>query len=223
MVLGGVGPGIPGPPGPPRSGPDRPAGSGSQSRASSWEPPARCSPTPPPPRWSRSPGSPAWAPSPRPTPWLSPGPGPQQPLQHRLLDRVQHPPGGGGRGHLPEEIGLLPQRGQIGDALPTVPQGHRQVHQHPSRIVPPGSLHQRGQRFRDFRVQPAPLRQLAKSLLPAWPTSPAPSVLTRSRGRSLNFTLKVMPAQVGIVDLSTHSFPYQAGISATGPPSRSAT
>jgi hypothetical protein len=33
----------------------------------------------------------------------------------------------------------------------------------------------------------------------------------------------VMPSKVGYVDLSTHSFPHQEGISATGPPSRSAT
>jgi len=37
----------------------------------------------------------------------------------------------------------------------------------------------------------------AKRRLPAWPTSPDPSALTRSRGRSLNFPLQVMPSQLG--------------------------
>ncbi len=60
-------------------------------------------------------------------------------------------------------------------------------------------------------------RLVSKTRLPAWPTSPSPSARSTIRGRWLNSSLKVMPSLVGIVVVNTHYFPYQEGISATGP------
>jgi hypothetical protein len=84
----------------------------------------------------------------------------------------------GGRGHLPEEIGLLSQGGQVGDALPAVGQGHRQVHQHSSRVVAAAPRHQLGQRVRESRVQPATLRHLGQQ--------PAPGVAHEARSSGTN-------------------------------------
>jgi len=67
---------------------------------------------------------------------------------------------------LPEEIRLLPQRGQVGDALPSVRQSHRQVHQDPSRVVAPPPFHQRTKRLRESLVQPAALRQFGQETAP---------------------------------------------------------
>jgi len=59
-------------------------------------------------------------------------PGGTQPGQPVCLggDSFEHPPGGRGRGDLAEQLGLLPQGGQVAQAVATIGQHHRQIPQH---------------------------------------------------------------------------------------------
>ena len=58
------------------------------------------------------------------------------PFQLALADRQQHPPRGRHRRHLPEQGWLASQRGQVRDAPTTVGEHHRQVAEHPPRLMP---------------------------------------------------------------------------------------
>ena len=55
--------------------------------------------------------------------------------QLRLAERVQQPRRGRVRGDRAEQIGLLRQRPQIGNAIAAVDHRRREINQHPSRIV----------------------------------------------------------------------------------------
>jgi hypothetical protein len=65
-----------------------------------------------------------------------------QPGQAQLVggDLLHHPPGGRGRGDRAEQLRLVAQHRQVAQAVPTIGQHHRQVPQHPARVmaVPPG-------------------------------------------------------------------------------------
>ena len=70
-----------------------------------------------------------------------PGPGAGQPQPGQALlaglgQALDDPPGGRGRGHRPEQPGLVPERGQVAQAVPTVGQHHRQVSHHLAGPVP---------------------------------------------------------------------------------------
>jgi hypothetical protein len=92
----------------------------------------------------------------------------RQPGQAQLVtsDPLHHPPGGRGRGHRAEQLRLVAQHRQVGKAVPTVGQHHRQVSQHPARVVAmpwrlatAGPPRQRGR-------QPEPVGQLGKQRRP---------------------------------------------------------
>jgi hypothetical protein len=75
-------------------------------------------------------GRPPRSRTPLPDPGPGSGPGSLDPLQHALLDRLHHPPGGGLGGHLSEQAGLVAEHLQVREAVAAVGQGYRQVHQH---------------------------------------------------------------------------------------------
>jgi hypothetical protein len=58
-----------------------------------------------------------------------------QPLQGRLVDRVEDPPRGRVAGHRPEQARLLPQHREIGDRRTTIGQQHRQIDRDPARVM----------------------------------------------------------------------------------------
>jgi len=50
-------------------------------------------------------------------------------------ERVDHPPGGGDRGHLPEEVRLVVQDGQVGEAVAAIGDAHGEVAQHLAGVM----------------------------------------------------------------------------------------
>jgi hypothetical protein len=67
-----------------------------------------------------------------------------------------------GRRHRAEQFGLVSHHGQIADRLATIGQHHRQIDQHPPRIVPRLTLPQRGHRTRELLRQAGHLGQIRK-------------------------------------------------------------
>jgi hypothetical protein len=70
------------------------------------------------------------------------GPGGAQPGQPISVDgdSFDHPPGSRSRGHRTKQLGLIPQGGQVGKAVATVGQHHRQIPQHPRvRVAAPAA------------------------------------------------------------------------------------
>ena len=63
----------------------------------------------------------------------------RRPASRAVVDRVQHPPRRRRRRDRPVQAGLIAQRGDVPDRLPTVGEHHRQIHQHLTRIVPTGT------------------------------------------------------------------------------------
>ncbi len=71
----------------------------------------------------------------RPGPLPRRGPCRPQEIQPHRVDPVHHPPRGRVRGDRPEQLRLIPQRPQVPQRVPTVCDGHRQIHQHlPGRM-----------------------------------------------------------------------------------------
>jgi len=56
-------------------------------------------------------------------------------LKTRGVDRVDHPKRRGGRRHLPEQVELIAQRAQVGQAVSAIGEHHHQITQHDARIV----------------------------------------------------------------------------------------
>jgi hypothetical protein len=89
-----------------------------------------------------------------------------KPIQRLLVDAVEDPPHGRGRGHRPEQPGLIPQHRQIRDRLPTVGEHHRQIDQHPARVVARTTLPQPGQRVAERRAHPGSIGQIPQQPRP---------------------------------------------------------
>jgi hypothetical protein len=74
---------------------------------------------------------------PGPPPGLRPGqPQPGQASLAALGEALDDPPGGRDRGHRAEQPGLIPKRGQVAQAIPTIGEHDRQVSQHLAGSVP---------------------------------------------------------------------------------------
>jgi hypothetical protein len=91
---------------------------------------------------------------PRPSP-RDPNPG-----QRSRVDAVQDAPGGGIRGHRPEQCRLVAQNGQVSDRLTTLGEHHRQVDSDPARAVARIALAQRRQRLAHRRRQASHIGQI---------------------------------------------------------------
>jgi hypothetical protein len=69
-------------------------------------------------------------------------PSPRDVAQPVAVDRLEHPPHRRVRRHPTEQVGLLAQHGDVGQAVTTVGEHHRKVSQHDPRIMrratPPG-------------------------------------------------------------------------------------
>jgi hypothetical protein len=75
-------------------------------------------------------------------------------------ERVDHPPGGGDRGHLAEEVRLVVQDGQVGEAVSAIGDADGEVPQHLAGVVRPPTPLQAGELPRERRGQPHPIGQL---------------------------------------------------------------
>jgi hypothetical protein len=71
----------------------------------------------------------------QPGPFPRDRPGELHPIQERLPDRVEDPPGGRGGGHRPEQVLLVAQHREIADRDAAVGEHHRQISQHTARRV----------------------------------------------------------------------------------------
>ena len=121
------------------------------------------------------------------------GPGGPQPGQSVRVggDPLDDPPGGRGRGHRAEQLRLVPQHRQVGKAVPTIGQHHRQVPQHRrvrmaatvARLVPASDL-----------VNPTRSASSPSNAAPAWPTTPTPSVVTSKLDRELVACTRKVPS-----------------------------
>ena len=102
------------------------------------------------------------------------------------------------RRHRPEQRGLFPQHGHVGQAVPAQRQRHRQV-----RDIFPGSWMARAARHRSSpsdsrRLRPVTCSTWVSSRAPAWDTIPDPSADTMTLGgRAVFFTGKVPSAGCG--------------------------
>ena len=72
----------------------------------------------------------------RPGPLAGRGPDRPEPVQMLGVDPVDSPPRGRFGGDLPEQLGLVPQRRQVRQRVPTIGDHHRQIGQHPPRRMP---------------------------------------------------------------------------------------
>ena len=68
------------------------------------------------------------------------GPRSTQRREFNGTDPIQHPIGGGVRSDRTEQRGLIAQRGQVRQAVPTISEGDSQVGQEPTRQVHLGPL-----------------------------------------------------------------------------------
>jgi hypothetical protein len=80
--------------------------------------------------------------------------------QVRLRDRVQDPPAGGVRGDRPEHGLLVAEGGDVADRGPTIGDHHRQIDQHPARVVRGLRSRPPGQSFRQRGREPGPVGHL---------------------------------------------------------------
>jgi len=80
-----------------------------------------------------------------------------QPLKAPGVDAVDDPKRGRVRGDLAEQVGLVAQRAEIGQAVAAIAEHHDQITQHHARIVRGGPLSRRCHRLRQRRGQPDPV------------------------------------------------------------------
>jgi hypothetical protein len=99
-------------------------------------------------------------------PGRGPGLGPSRPraAQDGLVDLAHRPPDGGGGGHIAEQLGLVPQRGHVGDALATAGQHHRHLGQQPAPVLARRPLARPGHGRRIGRSQAEPIGEIPKKV-----------------------------------------------------------
>ncbi len=86
--------------------------------------------------------------------------------QTHVSDRVQNTPACRVRGHRPEHTRLITERGDIADALPAISDHHRQIAQHPTRVVRRLRRGPTGEHRRQLRGQRGPVRQISQQPRP---------------------------------------------------------
>jgi hypothetical protein len=77
----------------------------------------------------------------------------------------QHPPGGRGRADSPEQLRLVPQAGQVADAVATVSEHDHQIAQHLTAVMSAGAHAEVGAAAK-FAGQAQPVCQLTKQCCP---------------------------------------------------------
>jgi len=123
-----------------------------------------------------------------------------------LGEALDDAPGGRGRGHRAEQPGLVSERGQVAQAVPTIGQHDRQVGQHLAGPVPNPTwllaTHPAIQRC----WQPETIGQLNQQHTPACPTSPSPSAVTSNPASGLVACTRKVPSLTGDRDLQQAAF-----------------
>ena len=74
--------------------------------------------------------------------------------QALIVDGLDHPPGGRARGDTAEQVGLVPQRRHVRQAVPAVGEHDRQVDEHPPRVMAAATPTDRRHRDRQGIAQP---------------------------------------------------------------------
>src|ERR1039458_537456 len=129
-------------------------------------------------------------PEPRPGPGVSQPDRVQQPWRGR--DPVDDPKRRRIRRHRPEQHLLLTDSTEVRDAFAAVGQHHREVADHPARVMTATPLLDPSQPRRQRRGDPTLSAPWAISALPARETKPAPSDVTSTvTGRPSRITVKV--------------------------------
>ena len=133
-----------------------------------------------------------------------------------VAESVQQPPTGGVRGHRPEQGGLVGQDRDVADRLGAVGDRHRQIDQHPPRIMPRPRPTHPVQRGTQLGGQRGGAGQIGHSRDRACDTTPDPSGVTMILGRvAVARTPKVPLYQVRL-GLRQPSLPWSRG--SFGPP-----
>ena len=131
---------------------------------------------------------------------------------------IDHPPSGGDRGHFPEEVRLVVQDRQVGEAVPTVGDADSEVTQHLTGVMSAPTLLQAGEPPGQRRGQPDPVGQLDQKVAAGVRNHPV-AVRRHHRSRPLG-TLHLESAplfgilersatRVSLVRWGTFSFPPQ--------------
>lgn len=104
----------------------------------------------------------------------------------RIDARQQSPRGGIGRDGA-EDLGLVPQQGQVGDCLPAVGQHHSQVHCDPAGGVTGAARSQLAQRVREGRGQAGGIGEIGQQ--------PGPGMADHRRLRRISSPSTPLPAR----------------------------
>ena len=101
-------------------------------------------------------------------------PGRRDQRQLPVVELVEQPPARRIRGHRPEQRRLIAQYRDVADALRAVGHRHRQIHQHPTRIMHRPPPPQRPQGLRQLPGQRAAIRQIRQQPRPGMRHHPGP-------------------------------------------------
>ena len=123
----------------------------------------------------------------RPAARCVPGPRPEPTgvRPQRVVDPVQDPPCGGGRGNRAEQLRLVSQHGKVGDRRATVSEHHRQIDQHPTRVVSGPTFPQPGQHIGETGGHAGPIGEFGPA---AGSRRATPPPTRRRRSRSWDVT-----------------------------------
>ena len=135
--------------------------------------------------------------------------------QARLTDREHHPPRRRYRGDLTEQRRLASQRGQIREAPPAVGAHHRQIAEHPARVMPTTPLARSRKRSRKRFGQAEPPSHQRQQRRPR-PRRQARAVRPHIYGpeTATSHHLQGEPPERGERRLDTAILPAQADVSA---------
>ena len=115
-------------------------------------------------------------------------------------DRQQRPPSRRDRRNVAEQRRLGAEGDQIRYAAPAVGQHHRQIAEHPPRVMRRATLARLGQRPPQRVTQPQPLRRQPQHAVPARDDSPMPSALTSTfcmLERPITFKVRLLSGREG--------------------------
>lgn len=118
-----------------------------------------------------------------------------QPAQHGLIDSVQDPPRRGSRGDRAEQFRLVSQHHQVRDRLATVCQHHRDIDQHPARIMPRTAPPQPTQRLTEGARHTGQIGQIREQPRPGMRGDTPPISRTTTAGRVVVFCTYEVPSR----------------------------
>jgi hypothetical protein len=133
-------------------------------------------------------------------------------IQATLVDRVDGPPGRGIGRHGPKHLCVGPQDGEVGQAVGSVGECHRQIGEHLAGVVRRAASSSWGHRLRQTTREAQTVGHLGEEQRPRVGHDPrAVGGDMDARSRPLWFTCKV-PSRCGVLLARSRSFPYQEGV-----------